>query len=98
MDPLESRVAALEARVARLKLSRNYKLARMHYKDKHVPKTGKRHTSAVEYGLIAAMIAIAAITAMNGLGNQLKATFDSTQSAMAASQFDGGAGPPSGKP
>jgi pilus assembly protein Flp/PilA len=38
--------------------------------------------TAIEYGLIAALIAVAAITAMNGLGNQLKSTFNSTSSAM----------------
>ena len=38
--------------------------------------------TAIEYGLIAALIAVAAITAMNGLGNQLKATFNTTSSQM----------------
>ena len=40
--------------------------------------------TAIEYGLIAALIAVAAITAMNGLGNQLKATFNTTSTKMAA--------------
>lgn len=40
--------------------------------------------TAIEYGLIAALIAVAAITAMNGLGNQLKTTFNTTSSAMAS--------------
>lgn len=31
--------------------------------------------TAIEYGLIAALIAVAAITAMSGLGNQLSSTF-----------------------
>lgn len=31
--------------------------------------------TAIEYGLIAALIAVAAITAMNSLGTQLSATF-----------------------
>eukprot|EP01032_Pedospumella_encystans_P003975 gene3975-4703_t len=31
--------------------------------------------TAIEYGLIAALIAVAAIAAMQGLGNQLKTTF-----------------------
>ena len=39
--------------------------------------------TAIEYGLIAALIAVAAITAMQGLGNQLKTTFNTTSSAMA---------------
>lgn len=38
--------------------------------------------TAIEYGLIAALIAVAAITAMNGLGTQLKSTFNTTSSAM----------------
>ena len=41
--------------------------------------------TAIEYGLIAALIAVAAITAMQGLGNQLKTTFNTTSSAMATS-------------
>lgn len=41
--------------------------------------------TAVEYGLIAALIAVAAITAMKGTGSQLKSTFNTTSSAMAAS-------------
>ena len=39
--------------------------------------------TAIEYGLIAALIAVAAIAAMQGLGNSLKATFNSTSSTMA---------------
>ena len=39
--------------------------------------------TAIEYGLIAALIAVAAITALQGLGNELKATFNTTSSAMA---------------
>ena len=41
--------------------------------------------TAIEYGLIAALIAVAAITAMQGLGNELKTTFNTTSSAMAGS-------------
>ena len=41
--------------------------------------------TAIEYGLIAALIAVAAITAMQGLGNELKNTFNTTSSAMAGS-------------
>ncbi len=40
--------------------------------------------TAIEYGLIAALIAVAAITAMQGLGNELKTTFNTTSSAMGA--------------
>ena len=38
--------------------------------------------TAIEYGLIAALIAVAAITAMQGLGNQLQTTFKTTTGAM----------------
>lgn len=41
--------------------------------------------TAIEYGLIAALIAVAAITAMQGLGGQLTSTFNETSSAMAGS-------------
>ena len=41
--------------------------------------------TAIEYGLIAALIAVAAIAAMQGLGSSLKATFNSTSSSMASS-------------
>mgnify|MGYP002780670083 CR=1 FL=1 len=39
--------------------------------------------TAIEYGLIAALIAVAAITAMQGLGNQLGNTFNTVSSKMA---------------
>jgi pilus assembly protein Flp/PilA len=39
--------------------------------------------TAIEYGLIAALIAVAAITAMQGLGNQLNTTLSEAQSKMA---------------
>ena len=40
--------------------------------------------TAIEYGLIAALIAVAAIAAMQGLGGSLKDTFNTTSSTMAA--------------
>ncbi|WP_029936228.1 Flp family type IVb pilin [Sphingomonas sp. UNC305MFCol5.2] len=40
--------------------------------------------TAIEYGLIAALIAVAAIAAMQGLGNQLKTTFSNVTSNMKA--------------
>ena len=40
--------------------------------------------TAIEYGLIAALIAVAAIAAMQGLGNELKTTFNSASSGMAS--------------
>lgn len=38
--------------------------------------------TAIEYGLIAALIAVAAITAMQGLGTQLDATFTEVSTEM----------------
>lgn len=40
--------------------------------------------TAIEYGLIAALIAVAAIAAMQGLGGSLQATFNTTSSSMTA--------------
>jgi pilus assembly protein Flp/PilA len=40
--------------------------------------------TAIEYGLIAALIAVAAITAMQGMSNELQTTFNSSSSGMAA--------------
>ncbi len=40
--------------------------------------------TAIEYGLIAALIAVAAITAMGVLGNNLSATFDNVATEMEA--------------
>ncbi len=40
--------------------------------------------TAIEYGLIAALIAVAAITAMQGLGSQLNTTFTGTATKMAS--------------
>jgi pilus assembly protein Flp/PilA len=40
--------------------------------------------TAIEYGLIAALIAVAAIAAMQGLGSQLQTTFNTTSSSMAS--------------
>ena len=39
--------------------------------------------TAIEYGLIAALIAVAAITAMGSLGNTLSDTFSEVQTEMA---------------
>lgn len=41
-----------------------------------------RAATAIEYGLIAALIAVAAIAAMQGLGNQLKTTFNNVKTNM----------------
>ena len=40
--------------------------------------------TAIEYGLIAALIAVAAIAAMSNLGNQLTKTFNNVSSNMKA--------------
>jgi pilus assembly protein Flp/PilA len=45
----------------------------------------KKGATAIEYGLIAALIAVAAIAAMQGLGNQLTTTFGNVSSNMKAS-------------
>ncbi len=45
----------------------------------------KKGATAIEYGLIAALIAVAAIAAMQGLGNQLKTTFGNVSSNMKSS-------------
>ncbi|UYY77670.1 Flp family type IVb pilin [Sphingomonas sp. R1] len=45
----------------------------------------RRGATAIEYGLIAALIAVAAIAAMQGLGNQLNTTFGNVSSNMKAS-------------
>jgi pilus assembly protein Flp/PilA len=41
--------------------------------------------TAIEYGLIAALIAVAAITAMTSVGNQLQKTFNNVSNSMKAS-------------
>jgi pilus assembly protein Flp/PilA len=44
----------------------------------------EKGATAIEYGLIAALIAVAAITAMQGLGNQLGNTFRTASTKMKA--------------
>lgn len=44
-----------------------------------------RGATAIEYGLIAALIAVAAITAMQGLGNSLKKTFGNVSTKLNSS-------------
>jgi pilus assembly protein Flp/PilA len=41
--------------------------------------------TAIEYGLIAALIAVAAITAMSSLGSQLSTTFNDVRTSMKGS-------------
>ena len=38
--------------------------------------------TAIEYGLIAALIAVASIAAMQGMGSQLRSTFNKTSSTL----------------
>ena len=44
-----------------------------------------RGATAIEYGLIAALIAVAAIAAMSSLGNQLNTTLTKVKTTMAKS-------------
>jgi len=44
----------------------------------------EKGATAIEYGLIAALIAVAAITAMNSLGSSIQGTFTSAATAMNA--------------
>jgi pilus assembly protein Flp/PilA len=41
--------------------------------------------TAIEYGLIAALIAVAAITAMQSLGNELSTTFNTVSDELESS-------------
>jgi pilus assembly protein Flp/PilA len=42
----------------------------------------RKAATAIEYGLIAALIAVAAIAAMQGLGTSLNSTFTNVSTAM----------------
>ena len=42
----------------------------------------KRGATAIEYGLIAALIAVAAITAMTSIGSKLGSTFNNVSSNL----------------
>ena len=42
----------------------------------------EKGATAIEYGLIAALIAVAAITAMQGIGTSLNDTFTNVSTAM----------------
>jgi pilus assembly protein Flp/PilA len=46
-------------------------------------RRNEKGATAIEYGLIAALIAVAAITAMSTLGDQLTSTFTKTSEKMA---------------
>ena len=47
-------------------------------------KKNEEGATAIEYGLIAALIAVAAIVAMGSLGNTLEDTFQKVDTEMAA--------------
>ncbi|HZF96416.1 MAG TPA: Flp family type IVb pilin [Allosphingosinicella sp.] len=49
----------------------------------------KKGATAIEYGLIAALIAVAAITAMGALGDELTATFTETAACMQGVDTEG---------
>ncbi len=40
--------------------------------------------TAIEYGLLAALLGVALVSSMNGMGNVLKTTFNTTSSSMSA--------------
>jgi len=42
----------------------------------------QRGATAIEYGLIAALIAVAAIGAMQGIGNKLNSTFNNVSTKL----------------
>lgn len=44
--------------------------------------------TAIEYGLIAALIAVASIVAMTSVGSELTNTFETTQTKMAKANQD----------
>jgi pilus assembly protein Flp/PilA len=44
--------------------------------------TNQKGATAIEYGLIAALIAVAAIGAMQGIGNSLNNTFNNVSNAL----------------
>ncbi|MBX7457087.1 Flp family type IVb pilin [Qipengyuania sp. 1NDH17] len=51
-------------------------------------RNNEEGATAIEYGLIAALIAVAAITAMGALGNQLSSTFDNVATEMGAAETE----------
>lgn len=48
--------------------------------------------TAIEYGLIAALIAVASIVAMTSVGSELSTTFETTQGKMKEANDDAKAG------
>ena len=54
--------------------------------------------TAIEYGLIAALIAVAAITAMGALGDQLEGTFNQVATELEGRDGAGGGAAPAPAP
>lgn len=52
--------------------------------------------TAIEYGLIAALIAVAAITAMTSLGTELSSTFNNVEDELATARGGSSGGTTSG--
>lgn len=54
--------------------------------------------TAIEYGLIAALIAVAAISAMTSVGESVKSTFNKVDAGLTSTGAGGGGGgtPPAG--
>ena len=44
--------------------------------------TDEKGATAIEYGLIAALVSVAALSALQGLGGELKSTFTSASTAL----------------
>ena len=53
-------------------------------------RNNEEGATAIEYGLIAALIAVAAISAMGALGDQLSATFGEVSTTMKDGPADAG--------
>ena len=51
-------------------------------------RNNEEGATAIEYGLIAALIAVAAITAMGALGNQLSSTFGTVADEMQTAETE----------
>ena len=49
-------------------------------------RRNEQGATAIEYGLIAALIAVAAIAAMQGLGSELTQTFSTTSQTLKTGQ------------
>ena len=50
--------------------------------NKRILRTDERGATAIEYGLIAALIAVAAIGAMTSVGNKLNTTFNNVSNKL----------------